>query len=90
MILIGTVQGDVIESGGVKNVTKHYHYYERKKTFVDDCGADTDGEVHDLCLPSEEPVAALPEQLCICRSSSPYHDAEICNVFSTVPFGAGV
>lgn len=64
MILIGTVQGDVIESGGVKNVTKHYHYYERKKTFVDDCGTDTDGEAHDLCLPSEEPVAALPEQLC--------------------------
>lgn len=64
MILIGTVQGDVIESGGVKNVTKHYHYNEKKSTFVDDCEADTDETRHDLQLPPEEPVAAFPEQLC--------------------------
>lgn len=64
MILIGTVQGDVIESGGVKNVTKHYHYNERRKTFVDDCEADTDEGLADLRLPPEEPVVALPEQLC--------------------------
>ena len=64
MILIGTVQGDVIESGGVKNVTKHYHYNEMKKTFVDDYEADTDGEAHDLRLPTEEPVTMLPDQLC--------------------------
>lgn len=27
MIRIGTVNGDVIENGGVKNVTNHYHYH---------------------------------------------------------------
>ena len=64
MILIGTVQGDVIESGGVKNVTKHYHYNEKKRTFVEDCEADTDETAGDLCLPPEEPVVTLPEQLC--------------------------
>ena len=64
MILIGTVQGDVIESGGVKNVTKHYHYNEKKHAFVDDYEVDTDATCHDLHLPAENAVVALPEQLC--------------------------
>lgn len=30
-IKIGTMNGDVIESGAVKNVTNHYHYYGQEQ-----------------------------------------------------------
>ena len=30
-IKIGTMNGDVIESGAVKNVTNHYHYYGKEQ-----------------------------------------------------------
>ena len=31
IIKIGTMNGDVIENGAVKNVTNHYHYYKQEE-----------------------------------------------------------
>lgn len=31
IIKIGTMNGDVIENGAVKNVTNHYHYYRQEQ-----------------------------------------------------------
>ena len=53
MIKIGTVNGDVIEAGGVKNVTNNYYGSEQAEKPSEDLRLEADTEVPEVLAESE-------------------------------------
>ncbi len=89
MIKIGTVNGDVIEAGGVKNVTNHY-YGEREEQPTKDLTLDAERLAKALkeCKPFIWGNAAYSIPFCVCRDL--YHLANNASLFERMLAEAGI
>ena len=89
MIKIGTVNGDVIEAGGVKNVTNHY-YGEREEQPTKDLTLDAERLAKALkeCKPFIWGNAAYSIPFCVCRDL--YHMTNNASLFERMLAEAGI
>ena len=89
MIKIGTVNGDVIEAGGVKNVTNNY-YGKREEQPTKDLTLDAERLAKALkeCKPFIWGNAAYSIPFCVCRDL--YHMTNNASLFERMLAEAGI